>query len=154
MAPNPEHNDPNVSIREEGRRVAERNRKRSLTHQGREQRRFQTLGGMNSEPGLVQVPRPSHYHIAYELPAEQRLVVHFQQRYDTQRQAYAEVHRMGMESEPQTEWYDDGRVMIETTLHGRSGLFRIVLRVAACINKKCGQAASPIILPDSVRVLQ
>jgi hypothetical protein len=153
MSKLPDHNDPNVSIREEGRRVAERNHKRALKHAAREQRRFQTLGGLNTEPGLIAPPRPSHYHIAYELPAEQRLVVHFTKGYDTQRQAYAAVHAMGEASEPQTEWYEDGRVMIETTLHGRSGLFRIILRVAACINKKCGRADSPIILPDSVKVL-
>ena len=57
----------------------------------------------------------------------------------TAREAYARVREMGEESEPQTEWYENGLVGIETRLHGRSGRWWIVLEVSRCVRSACRQ---------------
>lgn len=81
-----------------------------------------------------------HYHLCFEVVGETPSTPFFQQSYPTKRAAYLEVKRLGDESEPNTEWGQDGRVQIETPVAGRTGLFRVVVSVAMCVSKKCRRA--------------
>jgi len=74
---------------------------------------------------------PNHYHIIYQA------VPDFNRIYETQRDAMKEVFRLGTLAEPNVEWLEDGRVRIETKLHGRSGFHWIELEVAGCIKRAC-----------------
>lgn len=136
---------PIPSIGEEGRRIRKRFKKLKRATENIDAReRLATRGG--PLPASIRaIPSPEHYHIVYEYDGN--IVPHFAVRYARQRDAYLEVKRMGDESEPNTTWGDDGRVQIETRLHDRTGLFRVTLRIAACVATRCGKAPSPILLP-------
>lgn len=82
--------------------------------------------------------RVAHYHIMYDS------VVHWKVVYETQTLAYQEVKRIGEESEPNTEWYEEGPVLIETPLPGRTGLHRVLLQVVPCYLSKCRTQATEI----------
>ena len=86
-------------------------------------KRFMSQSGM--------APEPNHWHILYAG------IPRFSIGYRTQKEAFAEIHRLGQESEPNTEWYEDGRVGIETAIHGRVGLYWVELEVAGCIKHGC-----------------
>jgi hypothetical protein len=73
----------------------------------------------------------SHYHLAYND------IVHWSVVFETQTLAFKEMHRLGQESEPNTQWYEEGPVMIETSLPGRTGLHRILLQAVACHHASC-----------------
>ena len=147
MTKQPDHYQEGVSIGEEGRKVREKFKKLKRSKQHAERKEVDKLAAAGRP--LKPIISPEHYHVVYQY--EDRAVVHFAAVYPSVRTAYLEVKRLGDEAEPNTEWYDDGRVMIETPIHGQSGLHRIVLRVTACMNTNCGKTASPLILPASAR---
>jgi hypothetical protein len=82
-------------------------------------------------------PAEEHYHVVYAVPKDNLRIPGFGEVFMTARDCYARIKEMGDAGEPQTEWYDDGRVGIETTLHGRVGLWWIEMEVAPCIASKC-----------------
>lgn len=95
---------------------------------------WQPSDGSGTRPNRRALPRgtePDHYHIIYGGIPRYRV------GYPTQRDAYAELRRLGLASEPHTEWYDDGRVGIETRIHGRTGLHWVELEVAGCVRRAC-----------------
>jgi len=82
-------------------------------------------------------PTPEHYHILYHVPSENVVIPHYGEVFATQREVYLRMQEMGLASEPNTEWYDEGLVGIETTLHGRSGLWWLILEPARCVRSQC-----------------
>jgi hypothetical protein len=76
-------------------------------------------------------PEPDHYHIIYAGIPRRRVA------YATQKEAYQELKRLGDAAEPNVEWYEDGRVSIETRIHDRTGLHWVELEVAGCVGKQC-----------------
>lgn len=145
-----DRHDHSPSIGKEGRKVRDR-----FKHLKRDQKhatspgRLATRGGPLPAP-ISAFPSPEHYHLCYTYDG--MAFPHLALAFPSTRSAYVEIARLGTESEPNTEWYDDGRIMIETTIHGRSGLFRLILHVAACMNKQCGRTASPLIVPHRARL--
>lgn len=96
--------------------------------------------------GLLKFPRsqntPEHYHIIYHVPSENLAIPYFQEIFATQHDVYERMQQMGLESEPNTEWYEEGLIGIETTLHGRTGLWWMLLEPARCIRSACRQFMS------------
>lgn len=82
-------------------------------------------------------PTPEHFHIIYHVPSENLAIPHYGDLFATQREVYERMHEMGLESEPNTEWYEEGLVGIETTLHNRTGLWWVILEAARCIRSQC-----------------
>jgi hypothetical protein len=82
-------------------------------------------------------PTPEHYHILYNVPKADVAIPHWAELFTDLKDLYIRMKEMGDASEPNTEWYDDGRVGIETTLHGRTGLWWIVLEPARCVRTQC-----------------
>lgn len=82
---------------------------------------------------------PEHYHIIYHVPSENLAIPYYKEPFATQHDVYERMQEMGLDSEPNTEWYEEGLVGIETTLHGRSGLWWIILEPARCIRSACRQ---------------
>lgn len=74
-----------------------------------------------------------HYHVTYDS------IPDFKKIYTRPRAAYWEVKLMGEMSEPDTEWYEDGRVLIHARLPERTGLHKIILEVTACTMRACRQ---------------
>lgn len=79
----------------------------------------------------------AHYHVMYDD------VVHIKVVYETAKLAFEEVYRLGVMSEPNTEWYEEGPVRIETRLEDRTGLHRVLLQVVECRNT-CRRTAESI----------
>lgn len=90
---------------------------------------------------------PEHYHLTFQVAGEEAVIPHFGTTYQTQRAAFAAVKEFGDNAEPNTEWGEDGRILIETRLQGRTGLFRLIIGVMGCIATKCQQPNSTLILP-------
>lgn len=103
-------------------------------------RRIRRLGGEHG-PGVFPRPvrTPEHFHIAYHVPADNIVIPYFAEVFVTQKDAYLRVKDLGEETEPETEWYENGLVGIETTLPGRAGLWWIVLEVTRCVRSGCRQ---------------
>jgi hypothetical protein len=80
---------------------------------------------------------PNHFHIIYTSLTDNTQVIRYRVAYKTQRDAYAELKRLGDAAEPNTEWGDDGRIRFETRMHGRTGLFWIEAEVAGCVRRAC-----------------
>jgi len=80
----------------------------------------------------------NHYHIAYND------IVHWSTVYETQTLAFKEMYRLGQESEPNTQWYEEGPVMIETALPGRTGKHRILLQAVPCHHASCIEKAKEV----------
>jgi hypothetical protein len=87
------------------------------------------------------------------------VIPYFKEVFGTAREAYARVKEMGEGSEPQTEWYENGLVGIETRLHGRAGLWWIVLEVSRCVRSACRpylprdiRRRQMLVLPDEATV--
>jgi len=130
----------NEALREAGQRASRRNRA---------ERRARGEGsGLGPYGNLRPAPTPEHHHIVYHVVSgdEPASVPYYKEAWMNVRDAYVRVAEMGRESEPNTEWYDDGRVQIETTVHGRTGLYRILLEVVRCVRTQCRQY-----LPKDVR---
>lgn len=112
--------------------LAARERSRIL----RETMGNRTLAGLvpNRRP-----PTPEHYHLIYHVPSENLAIPYYAEVFATAREAYERMHQMGLESEPNTEWYDEGLIGIETTVHGRTGLWWLLIEPARCIRSACRQ---------------
>jgi hypothetical protein len=82
---------------------------------------------------------PEHYHIIYHVPRENIAIPYYKEPFATQHDVYKRMQEMGLDSEPNTEWYEEGLVGIESTLHGRSGLWWIILEPARCVRSACRQ---------------
>lgn len=93
---------------------------------------------------------PEHYHLTYSCEGTE--VPHFAVAFTRQREAYLEILRMAHEAGPNVEFYEDGRVMLETHLAGRTGLYRVVIGVAACLSTRCRLRGMGLILPPSALV--
>jgi hypothetical protein len=78
-------------------------------------------------------PSPEHYHIIYHVPKEGLSLPRWNTSYVTLKEAREYIFDLGLKAEPRAEFYENGQVGIETPMHGREGLFWIVLEVAACI---------------------
>lgn len=78
---------------------------------------------------------PDHYHIIYSI--RNVSIPWYKIAYRTMKEAFTEVKRLGDASEPNTEWYDDGRVAVEKRIRGRTGLYWVELEVAGCIRNRC-----------------
>lgn len=122
------------SLRAQGQQAIQRNRKtrRALKRQG-------SWDGRTASGIIVPDPEPSpeHYHIIYHVPKDSISLPHWAQVFVTLQQAREYVQDLGRKSEPNTEWYENGQVGIETTMHGREGLWWINLEVAACVRAPC-----------------
>jgi len=108
--------------------------RRSFLIQQAVTRRIQAGDGL-----LVPGARPSeeHYHLIYTVPKDDVSIPDFTRLYVTSKEAYEKVWEMGQAAEPNVEWGEDGRVGLETRLHGRADLWWVVLEVAACIRSAC-----------------
>lgn len=82
-------------------------------------------------------PSPEHYHVVYNIPSDNISIPHYTDVYVSAREAYQKLFEMGKAAEPRCEFYEDGKVGIETRLYGRADLWWIVLEVAACIRSAC-----------------
>lgn len=82
---------------------------------------------------------PEHYHIIYHVPSENLAIPYYTEIFATQHEVYTRMQQRGLESEPNTEWYEEGLVGIESTLHGRAGLWWLLLEPARCIRSACRQ---------------
>ncbi len=86
---------------------------------------------VKDRPAELPADIPEHWHVTYEgVPDFKRIFL-------KSSDAYWEVKLLGEKSEPNTEWYEDGRVMIETRLHDRTGLHKVILEVVACTRRAC-----------------
>lgn len=85
-------------------------------------------------------PSPEHYHIVYHVPKEELTIPHFRDIYVSSKDAYQRIHDVAQEAEPNVEWYEDGSIGIETTLHGRADLWWIIMSVAPCVASQCSSA--------------
>lgn len=138
-------NDP--SIGEEGRVVRDKFRKLKTRVDIENAEQVAKMGGVINKDAIHQ---SEHYHACFDILGEtQGPVPFFQMVFPTKRLAYAYLKQLGEESEPNTEWGQDGRIQIETPVVGRTGLFRVRVNVAACVARQCsGKKRSKIILPE------
>lgn len=100
----------------------------------------ESMGNPSALAGLVKArrpPTPEHFHLIYHVPSENLAIPYYSEIFATAREAYERMHQMGLESEPNTEWYDEGMVGIETRVHSRAGLWWILLEPARCIRSAC-----------------
>jgi hypothetical protein len=120
-------------------------------------RRIRRLEGKRG-PGVYPRPvrTPEHFHIAYHLPSDNIVIPYFAEVFATQKDAYSRVKDLGDEAEPETEWYENGLVGIETPIHGRSGLWWVVLEVTRCVRSGCRpylprdlKLRQMVVLPDA-----
>ena len=105
-------------------------------------------------PPVVQ-PSPEHYHIIYHIPKDGLSIPHYGEVFLESKQAYERLQETALKSNGNCEYYEDGRVGVETRLHGRADLWWIILEVAACIRSTCNrnidklhQRGRMIIVPD------
>lgn len=134
------------SIGEEGRAVREKFRKLKQQMDIADTVEVARVGGHINKHDLY---TGEHYHACFEIVGTNEVMPFFQQAFPTQRTAYLYLKQLGEESEPNTEWGQDGRIQIETPLMGRSGLFRVIVSVARCIARRCsGKKKSGLILPN------
>jgi hypothetical protein len=139
--------DNQPSIGEEGRAIRERNRRLRNQIDVSNTKVVAQAGGV-ANAGDTALWANEHYHLCFEIVGTGEVMPFFQMAYPTPRSAYLEVKRLGDESEPNTEWGQDGRVLIEAPIAGRSGLFRIIVSVARCVAKRCSRKKkSKLILP-------
>jgi hypothetical protein len=139
-----------VSIGDEGRRVRETFKKLKRSQKHTQAKEKLSRRGGPAPPSVAAIPSPEHYHLTYEYDGKE--IPDFRRAYPRQRPAYLEIAKMAEASSPNVEYYDDGRVLIETRLHGRTGKYRVLVGVAACLSARCtARLRSPLILPVGVR---
>jgi hypothetical protein len=124
------------SLQRQGKLAIARNRKAR-----RSQKKLGTWDGRTASGIIVPDPEPSpeHYHIIYHVPKEGLSLPRWNTLYVTLKEAREYIFDLGLKAEPRAEFYENGQVGIETPMHGREGLFWIVLEVAACIRPACLQ---------------
>ncbi len=123
-----------TSIREAAAPAIRQNRK--------DRRRFKKQGrfdGVTASGIIVPDPLPSqlHYHVIYHVPAEGVSIPHWKMCFLTPNAVREHIAELGQKAEPNTEWYEDGQVGIETSLHGRTGLWWVILQAAGCDRSTC-----------------
>lgn len=123
--------DPNAPLRLAAQRAARRNRAiQSSLDKHDLDGALRIIAAQNNASA-------QHWHVIYHVPAENVSIPHFRIGFSTQRDALQYIKSLGDQSEPRTEWYDDGKVGIETAMPGRSGLWWILLEVAGCVAQGC-----------------
>jgi hypothetical protein len=122
---------------DELRRAALAARERSRVLRATMEARSENDGALQKLARPFRRPTPEHYHIIYHVPSENLAIPYYKQVFATQREVYERLQEMALESEPNTEWYEEGLVGIETTLHGRAGLWWLLLEPACCIRSAC-----------------
>src|SRR5678809_1671194 len=84
-----------------------------------DRRRNQKQGifdGASGVGGIVipdPIPSVEHYHMLYTSVKDDVAIPYWDKVFLSPADIYAEIRRVGEESEPNTEWYDDGRAAIE-----------------------------------------
>lgn len=103
------------------------------------------------------MPSPEHYHLVYNVPKDHLSLPHFADTYVMAREAYQKIFDLGMQAQPNCEFYDDGTIGLEMRIQGRADLWWVVLEVAACIRAACLNAVerekrkrSFVIVPDGI----
>jgi hypothetical protein len=112
----------------------------AMLHARDRNRRWRRQAGIRGNTSPYQVrpaPTPEHYHILYHVPSEGVMIPHYAELFMEQRDVYQRMKDMADASEPNTEYYDSGEIMIETPLHGRTGQFRVILEAARCVRRAC-----------------
>jgi hypothetical protein len=124
------------SLQRQGKLAIARNRKAR-----RAQKKLGSWDGRTASGIIVPDPEPSpeHYHIIYHVPKEGLSLPRWNTLYVTLKEAREYIFDLGLKAEPRAEFYENGQVGIETPMHGREGLFWIVLEVAACMRSACMQ---------------
>jgi hypothetical protein len=92
-----------------------------------------------SEIMPVELTTNEHYHLVYFHPKEEISVAHFEEKYFTQKQAFQALKDLGDKAEPNTEWYENGQIGIETRIHGMIGLHWIIAGVGMCNRRRCAE---------------
>lgn len=119
---------PDAELRKQAQRASRQNKKylKSLT------------GGGGILTPRAQ-PSPEHHHIIYHVPKEGLSIPHFEEVFLDSKSAYQRLKETADKSNGNCEFYDDGRVGVETRLHGRTDLWWVILEVAACIRSSCAK---------------
>lgn len=116
----------------------------------RRNKQYGSFDGRSGVQGIIvpdPIPSPEHYHLLYHSVKDDVTIPYWDKVFLSHTEAYEEVARVGKEAEPNCEWYEDGRVAIETTLHDRSGLWWIILEPAACMRGHC----APLVRRENIR---
>jgi hypothetical protein len=138
--------DPIPSIGEAGRVVREKFNRLRNSMDIADSVKLAAAGGVVNKHAL---PQGEHYHACFQMVGSDAVLPFFGVAFPTKRTAYLYLKKLGEDSEPNTEWGQDGRIQIETPVAGRTGLFRVRVSVARCIARKCaGKKRSRILLPD------
>lgn len=125
-------------IQEQGQRARRQNR--------RDRRLYTKPGTMDHKTasGIIipdPSPSPEHYHVIYNVvrPEEDEISLpYWKQVFLSPTEAYDFIRDIGLKAEPNAEWYDNGSVGIETTMHERGQkLFWIILEPAQCVRSTC-----------------
>jgi hypothetical protein len=88
---------------------------------------------------VILAPPAEHYHLIYTHPETGTVSPDFLTIYDDQKLAFTAIRRIADKAEPNVEYYEDGQVGFETTVHGRSGLFWMLVGVGVCSRARCAQ---------------
>jgi hypothetical protein len=72
-----------------------------------------------------------HYHLVFNDHPD------FTRVHMSQRQAYERLKEFGEKAEPNVEWYEEGPILVETRLPGRTGLHRMLIEVGVCHRPSC-----------------
>ncbi len=140
--------DEQPSIGEEGRIAREKMRRLKQQVDINNTEEVARAGGV-ANTGTTALWKGEHYHVCFEIVGTGKVMPFFQVAFPTPRAAFMQLKQMGDDSEPNTEWGQDGRILIETPLAGRSGMFRVICSVARCLARKCShKKKSGLILPD------
>ena len=116
-------------------------RKAALAARERSRILRETMGNRELA-GLANNRRPpsiEHFHLIYHVPKDNLAIPYYNEFFATDHDARERMHAMALEAAPNSEWYEEGLVGIETTIHGRSGLYWLLLEPARCIRSACAK---------------
>jgi len=81
------------------------------------------------------IPSPEHYHIIYHSGGAS--IPHLAEVFADAKSVYIRLGDVAERAAPNSEYYDDGSVGVETTLAGRTGLHWVRLEPVGCIRAGC-----------------
>jgi hypothetical protein len=121
-------------LQQQSRKAIQSNRASRRKH-----KRLGTFDGRTASGIVVPDPEPSpeHFHAIYNIPAEGLSLPHWRQVYLNRHEAREAIAEIARQGEPNVEWYEDGQVGVEMRMPDRTGLFWIILEIAACIRSQC-----------------
>jgi hypothetical protein len=82
-------------------------------------------------------PSPEHYHHIYSIPGDGISMPRWAVAYLDVTDARKAMQEIAQQAEPNVEWYEDGRIGLEMAMAERTGLFWVILEVAACVRSTC-----------------